>query len=63
MADGNRSSVYERAAYVRFMHVSWYKTEQKSAAVGNESVPKIIINNTANLFFLNYKQHLGNFRP
>jgi len=27
---------------------------------GNESAPKITINNTINLFFLNCNQHLGN---
>jgi len=31
-------------------------------SIGNESVPKIIINNTVNLF-LNRNQHFGNFKP
>jgi len=31
---------------------------------GNESVvPKIMTNNTINLFFLNRNQHFGNFKP
>jgi len=33
------------------------------AGIGNESVPKIIINETVNLFFLNCSQHFGNFQP
>jgi len=32
-------------------------------AVGNESVPKIIINDTIKLFFLNRNQHFGYFKP
>jgi len=31
--------------------------------IGNESVPKIIINNATNLVFLNYNQQYGNFKP
>jgi len=30
--------------------------------IGNESVPKILRNNTINLFF-NCNQHFGNFKP
>ena len=32
-------------------------------AIRNESVPKIIINNIVNYFFLNCNQHFGNFKP
>jgi len=31
--------------------------------VGNESVPKIIINDTVKFTFLNCNQHFGNFKP
>ena len=31
--------------------------------LGNESVPKIVINDTKKLFFLNCNQHFGNFKP
>ena len=34
-----------------------------SVVTGNESVPKFIVNNTINLFFLNCNQHFGNFKP
>ena len=30
--------------------------------IGNESVPKIIINDTV-IFFLHCNQHFGNFKP
>jgi len=32
-------------------------------AIRNESVPKVIINDTMDLFFLNYSQHFCNFKP
>jgi len=32
-------------------------------AIGNESVTKILINDTIIVFFLNYNQHFGNFKP
>jgi len=32
-------------------------------ATGNESVPKIIINDTKSLFFLNCNPHFGKFKP
>ena len=32
------------------------------ASIGNESVPKIIINDTM-FFFLNCSQHFGDFKP
>ena len=31
--------------------------------IGNESVPKTIINNTINLFFLKFNQHFASFKP
>jgi len=31
--------------------------------IGNESVLKIVINSTLNLFFLKCNQHFGNFKP
>jgi len=31
--------------------------------VGTASVSKIIINDTIDLFFLNYNQQFGNFKP
>ena len=34
-----------------------------SVVIGKESVPKFIVNNTINLFFLNCNQHFGNFKP
>jgi len=34
-----------------------------SFATENDSLPKIILNNTINLFFLNCDQHFGNFKP
>ena len=49
---------------------SMYDVANKFAAlqcrllvIGNESVPKIIMNDTINLFFLNCNQHFGNFKP
>ena len=35
----------------------------QAALIGNESVPKNIINSTVSLFFLNCNQHFGNFKP
>jgi len=37
-------------------------TSMLQPAVGNENLPKIIINNTIN-YFLNCNQHSGNFIP
>ena len=31
--------------------------------IGDESVPKIVINDTIKVFFLNCKQDFGNFKP
>jgi len=32
-------------------------------AIGKESVPKIVINDTVNLFFLNSNRRFANFKP
>ena len=31
--------------------------------IGNEIVPKTVLNDTVKMFFLNCNQHFGNFRP
>jgi len=44
---------FSRAVKSRMQSRTW----QRQQVAGNESVPKIIINNTIKLFFLNYNRH------
>jgi len=52
----------QRFAYVSASRFTCILIDLHSLHTWNKSVPKIVINNTLNLFF-NCSQHFGNFKP